>query len=250
MASTTPGLDRATRLALGQIGGVAGFAVFADRFDLTNMAESTVWDGPEDIYTFTDPSINRINRISSSSALDIGQIRIVGLDENWIESVQTRTLDGQNKVVLSPELIRLNFAEAIGTDLVGDVSIYEDTPVVGGVPTDSTKVKGFIDPSNNTTRQAVFSVPFGKKAVFRGAFYGAIPSVQCCLQITTFSRAYNDALKRRQRTPFVFGGTTAFQVIAQTEFSLDSKTDTYVNVYASAPNAAITLEGDWELVSI
>jgi hypothetical protein len=105
----------------------------------------TVWTAGGNETYVTD---NVIEYISSSSALDTQSIKIechtvegTGADQKFTFLVQEVTLDGQNPVALPTPVARVSHAyNSNGTELVGRVTIYENTTVVGGVPSDATKI--------------------------------------------------------------------------------------------------------------
>jgi hypothetical protein len=250
MGSTTPGLDRNSRVALGQIPGVTSTFVIGEIFGLPAFTQFVVWDGPAD-YTFTDPALARVNRISSDSASDVGvQVLVVGLDENWELQSQIVILNGQTKVNLNPELIRVNYAEVLNVDLIGDVYIYEDGPITGGEPDDLTTVKGFIDAANNTTKQAVFSIPVGTKANFKGGSFWTIPGSVCCFRIKAYVQKFGGALIKAFENPIVSDGTTATPFKPEVPVIYPEKSDVYISVQTTTPGNGLTVFNDWELIQV
>jgi hypothetical protein len=84
-------------------------------------------------YTFSTTAA--IDTVSSDNAADTELITIIGLDANYIEVTQSVNLNGQNKVTLATPLLRFNRAlNANGTPFLGNVYIYEDGAITGGVP--------------------------------------------------------------------------------------------------------------------
>jgi hypothetical protein len=244
----TDGYERSTRLALGRIRGVESVQVRGFRYNLPGFAEAYIWDGPTLQYTFSDPLTGQIDTVSSSSILDVAKdIRIIGLDNNWNNTVQTVALNGQNKVALSTFLIRINQIIAL-SDLIGDLYVYENTAITGGVPNDLSKVKGFIGAGNNISQTAIFTVPAGFIGVFKTAAYGLIPSAQCCTSFINAIRTYGFAELRLTRFPLVQGGTTLTLQTPKTSFAVPEKTDLYVLATTSTPDAAVSVVADWEIV--
>lgn len=105
----------------------------------------TVWDvGGHETYA----TANVIDSISSSSALDNQEVYLechtvtgTGTDQQFTFLSQTVTLNGQNRVLLPTPVARVSLAyNNNGTDLAGAVYVYENTAIVGGVPSDLTKV--------------------------------------------------------------------------------------------------------------
>jgi len=250
MGSTTDAIDRIGRIALDQLRGIKSIQVRGQRYNISGFTEATVWDGPEDIYTFTDPTTDRIDTASSSSAADVGKnVQIEGLDENWNTVTQVVTLSGRAKVLLGTELIRINQIIAF-TDLIGDLYVYEDTAILNGVPIDGSKIKGYIDAGNNITQMAVYTIPSGFKGIFKTAAYGLVPSAQCCSAFINASRTYGFAEIRFTRFPLVEGGTTLTLQTPKTSFSVPEKTDVYMLVETSTPGAGVMVVSDWELIKV
>lgn len=118
---------------------------FGRNVDLDTGVRETVWSvGGNETYVST----NIIDTISSSSASDTQEIVIEGhtvsgsgTNQIFTFVIQTATLNGQNKVTLATPLARVSRAyDNSSSALVGDVYVYEDTTITGGVPTDTTKV--------------------------------------------------------------------------------------------------------------
>lgn len=133
---------------------------FGKSGDLTANVLQTVWTvGGNETYV-TD---NTIEYISSSSALDNQTIKLechtvsgTGTDAKFTFLVQEVTLNGQTPVALTTPVARVSHAyNANGTELVGRVTVYENTTVVGGVPSDATKIH--------------IDIPQGLQGSFKGA---------------------------------------------------------------------------------
>lgn len=251
MANTTESLDRLGRIATNQIRGVKNIPVVSERYDLTAFTEQTLWIGPVENYTFTDPSSARINRISSSSALDVGiQIFVNGLDENWQEVTQVVTLNGQNKVDLNPELIRIQPGCQAFQDLNGDVYIYEDGTITNGIPDNLNTVKGYIESDQNIMKGIIYSVPVGHIAFPRGFDFGSIPSATCCLRFINFANYFSGVTQRAYSTPLIAGGTTFINVFPEAVYPFPQKTDLQTKVRPSTPGSAGTIVATFEQVQI
>ena len=129
-----------------------------------------VWDGvANDIAGKVNP-YNWIEggpvflQISSTSIADVGvQVSGEGLDENWQRATGTATLNGQTPVEVSAQRNRIHIVwvsgpvAAVGTIYISDLG----TPVVAGVPTDSTKIRAIVHPHAQQTQMAVYTVPDG-----------------------------------------------------------------------------------------
>jgi len=112
---------------------------------LSTGSLQTVWTvGGNETYV----SANTIDSISSSSVNDQEEIYIeghtvtgTGVDQKFTFVSQTVTLNGQTRVALPIPLARVSMAyNNNGTLLVGRVVVYENTAIVGGIPTDPSKI--------------------------------------------------------------------------------------------------------------
>jgi hypothetical protein len=132
----------------------------------------TVWDGADDsdigqmVYQYS--STADIDRISSSSASDTFNVKITGLDTNYDLVTQTITLTGQTSASLTTSLIRIfRMENDNSSDNVGHIYCFVNSATTNGVPNDSTKVRAVIQPGNNQTLMAVYTVPAGYTAYMR-----------------------------------------------------------------------------------
>lgn len=104
----------------------------------------TVWEyGGDETYCTT----NAIDTISSSDAADTAVIYVeghtvsdTGADSQFTFVTQTATLNGQNKVVLGTALARVSRAYVQSGTIAGDIYVYEDDTLSGGVPTTAANV--------------------------------------------------------------------------------------------------------------
>ena len=152
---------------------------FGRSAELGTTALETVWTvGGDEVYV-TD---NTISYISSSSASDTQQITIEGhtVDANgdFTFLVQTVTLDGQNAVALDTDVARVSRAyNSDSTELVGRVVVYENAVVVGGIPTDTTKIH--IDIPQGFQQSFKAATTFSNEDYYlMTGFYGAVSAKQ------------------------------------------------------------------------
>jgi hypothetical protein len=102
----------------------------------------TVWTvGGNETYV----SANTIDSISSSSTLDVQDVYLechtVDENGNFTFLSQVVTLNGRNRVALPVPVARVSLAyNNSGTNLVGRVTVYENTALNNGVPADVTKI--------------------------------------------------------------------------------------------------------------
>lgn len=118
---------------------------FGKSADLSTNGLQTVWTvGGNEVYV----SDNTIAYVSSSDATDVQEVTIeghtvtgTGFDQEFTFVVQNVTLNGQTPVALATPLARTSrMYNNNGQELVGRVVVYENTTVVGGVPSDATKI--------------------------------------------------------------------------------------------------------------
>lgn len=144
----------------------------APDFD-TADGEVTVWDGAEDgttweLMNYVFSTTADIDSISSSSASDTQKIVIEGLDSDWNLVSQTITLNGQTRVALTTNLIRVFRAfNDNSVNLVGHVFVYVNGAITGGIPDTNADIRAIIDPDNQQTEMAVYTIPNDKRAYIR-----------------------------------------------------------------------------------
>ena len=143
-----------------------GVNKFGQNLDIDASVQEMVWTtgGFE-----TLPTTNAIDSLSSSSASDTMDVVIIGHtvsgtgeDAVYTEVVQTATVSGQSKVTLATPLARVERAyNDSGTQVVGNITIYEDTAISGGVPTDDTKIHIEVGTAEQSYKAAL-TVPDGE----------------------------------------------------------------------------------------
>lgn len=152
----------------GIIPGHSIFSKFAENPSIQIANPADIWDFPSvDSYTFSTTAA--IDSISSDNAGDSILIVVIGLDADFKRVNQTATLTGQTRVALGTPLIRVfRMFNGNGTDLLGNVYLYENTAISGGVPTDSTKVRCFIAIGEGQSLLGVLTIPAKTTGYFLG----------------------------------------------------------------------------------
>ena len=143
----------------------------APDFDATD-GDVTVWDGADDgttwenmVYDYSTSA--DIQYISSTDAGDTQTIEVQGLDSDYNIVTQTKDLTGQTSATLDTPLIRVfRMKNNNSTDLAGHVFCSTSTAGAGGVPT-AANVRAIIQPGNNQTLMAVYTIPAGKTGYMR-----------------------------------------------------------------------------------
>ncbi len=125
--------------------------------DTGSDPETVRFMGGTEVY----PTANTIDRISSSNAGDNQTVRIIGVeifagsgqDVQFRRVRQNVTLNGQTPVALPTPLARVSRVWNLGsTNNAGDVYVFTDGPVTGGVP--------------NTADDVFIMMPFGTNSSF------------------------------------------------------------------------------------
>lgn len=135
-----------------------GLNKFGQNVDVDTALETVWYPGGNEVYATS----NVINTISSTVAGDLVPMTVeghtisgTGVDAQFTFVVQTATLNGQNKVVLTTPVARVSRFYNNGTvDITGDIYVYEDDTVVGGVPQTPAKIHGQIPAGQQQTFKA------------------------------------------------------------------------------------------------
>jgi len=162
-------------IAKGDVVGTTFIHKFgaAPDFDVSDGFVS-VWDGAEDavvwekmVYTYSATA--DIDSISSENNGDTQDIEIQGLDTNYDLVTQTITLTGQTPANLTTNLIRVFRLRDVGaTDNAGHVFCYVSGGTVTlGVPQVAADIRAIIQPGNNQTLMALYTVPNGHTGYMR-----------------------------------------------------------------------------------
>lgn len=107
-------------------------------------ARATLWEVDQINETYNGDNVNDIDSIASSNAADVGQVIVieghVEVDFKLTFVVQTATLNGQNRVVLDTPLHTTDraYVQDGSLPVAGDVHIFADVALTGGVPSDLT----------------------------------------------------------------------------------------------------------------
>lgn len=154
-------------IARGKIQGWNPVEKFGKRESLPNGSWADLLQGGFDLtYLETAEALF----ISSSDAGDDQEIEVVGLDENFELQTETVTLAGQTKTEIGSGLTWLRVFRAKNkgaSDLAGNVWIYADDTVTGGVPQTDSKKQLFVGPDNQSNHVA-FTVPANHTAYLTG----------------------------------------------------------------------------------
>jgi len=163
---------------------------FAPDFD-TGDNEITIWDGADDgnadkmVYTYSTTA--DITDIVSSSASDTFEVEVQGLDTDYNQVTQTKTLTGTTSVALDTALIRVfRMKNNSGTTAVGKIQCG-----VGSTTTSfsTANLRAEIAIGREQTLMSIYTVPNGKTAYMTGwYFYTAGTSRSADYNITVMAR--------------------------------------------------------------
>jgi hypothetical protein len=235
-------------IAEGNVSGKSFIHKFgnAPDFDTTDSV-ITIWDGADDaaidqmnyVYSTTD----NIDSISSSSAADTQDIEISGLDINYEEVTQTITLTGQALVALPTSLLRVfRMANVSASDNLGHIYCYVNGTITGGVPDVSSDVRAVMQPLNNQTLMALYTVPLNKTAYLRDWFAStAGGNKNSAYVIDLRSRFVNGVFQLKHRSSLSDSGTSYIQHKYDEPEVFTEKTDIEMRVESIASPAAVEI---------
>lgn len=191
-------------------------ATFGDRVSVDRKAKSLIKFGKSGSLSTNRETVwalggmetyaqdNVIDSISSSSALDNQEIYLechtvtgTGEDQQFSFLTQTVTLNGQQRVALHTPVSRVSVAyNNNGTELAGRVYVYENTPLVGGVPSDLTKVHDYIPQGFQQSFKAATTFSNSDYYILTGGF-GSVSNKQAAavdfyLEIRTAGKIFRE----------------------------------------------------------
>ena len=157
--------DYLSAVAQGRVIGAEFIKKFGQGSHDDGDALRPIWSGSQ-VYPYMSTAGTLY--ISSSSASDTEDITVIGLDANWNQQTATQTIAGQTKTEIGSgkTWIRVyRVYNSNGTDLVGDVYVYQDDTVTDGVPdTPVTTLMAKVNIGEGQTQMAMMPVPAGKVA--------------------------------------------------------------------------------------
>ena len=229
-------------IARGRIAGVSSIHKYGRTDDLALNTESVVWSysGTQVGYAFSATA--DIDTISSSSAADTQDVVIQGLDTNWEQVEQTATLNGQSKVVLTTPLIRVFRAyNDNSTNFTGNIYVYPDTAITGGVPNDTTKVRLHI-PSGliNQTLTTVYSVPARKTAYLYDITTSTNNKVAASVAILFKVRLFGKVFRVKDSRSVNSTGSSSHHESQVVPEVIPEKSDIYITANSGTINAQIS----------
>lgn len=240
----TTDAENGLAIAKGEVAGTSFIHKFgnAPDFDTTDN-EVDIWDGADDSdinqmsYQFSTSA--DIDSISSSDASDTQDIEIQGLDEDYNLVTQTITLNGQNRVALTTNLIRVfRLKNVNSTNLADNVYCFVNTTLSSGVPVDTTKVRAMIHSENNQTEMAVYTIPAGKTGYMRdwyAATSGASKNSNFIIKLK--ARPFSKVFQLKHKSALSDNGTSSYQHKYEEPEKFTEKTDIIMSAQMLAVGA-------------
>ena len=155
---------------------------FGKSAELAANTIETVWSyGGHEVYV----QDNLIDSIVSSNVADNEEIYLechtvegTGTDQKFTFMTQTVSLNGRTRVPLPTPVARVSKAyNNNGTELLGAVYVYQDTPLTNGVPTDRTKVHEHIPQGFQQSFKGATTFSDGDYYILTGGF-GSVSNKQ------------------------------------------------------------------------
>ena len=246
-------------IAQGNVTGVSFIHKFgnAPNFDSSDN-EVTIWDGADDgtawekmKYTFS--TIADIDSLSSNNAADTQNIEVQGLDANYDIVIQSIQLNGQNRVALTTNLIRIYRMKNISSsDLNGHVFCFVNGTLSGGVPTNVDNIMAIIRPENNQTEMAVYTVPSGKTGYLRSWYVStAGASKDSNYIIRLKARPEGQVFQLKHKSSISDSGTSYIQHEYVEPSRFEGKTDIIMTVDMTALGATgASISGGFDIVLV
>jgi len=225
----------------------------APNFDIGDLF-ATVWDGadngdiaePRYIYSTTAD----IDSLSSAAAGDTQDIEIQGLDADYNLVIQTIALNGQNRVALTTNLIRVfRMKNVDNTDLTDHCYVFVNTALLGGVPIDTTKVRAMIHDENNQTEMAVYTIPAGKTGYLRDWYASTAGAKKDSAHtILVKARPFGQVFQLKHKSNITVTGTSYIQHRYMEPKKFTEKTD--IEMQADTDQDAAGVSGGFDIVLI
>jgi hypothetical protein len=143
----------------------------APDFD-TSDATVTIWDGANDgntdqmVYQYSTTA--DIDSITSEDNGDDQVFEVQGLDANYAPVTQNATVVGSGYVALGSPLMRVFRIKNLGaTNNAGHVNVYVSGATTDGRPDTAADVRAVMQPLNNQTLMAVYTIPSGTTGYMR-----------------------------------------------------------------------------------
>lgn len=225
----------------GYLKGFEAYRAFGLQDSCAIGEDNYLWEGRTE---YVYPTTNEKMYINSTSASDLGEIKIYGLYEengDWIEKTVYITLNGTSLVTNTDmdfiRIFSMDYLSTNGSNNIGEISLYNSNTT-----TDLTTLKAKINIGKNRTNMAQFTVP-SNKVGFIYRFYRSV-------------RRNQDADFDYQIRPFQSGFRTiglasSYQNSSQEDVSFEPippKTDIQINV--TTENNNTEARGSFHLIVV
>ena len=244
-ARETKSVDVYLEIAKGNVPGHTFIHKFgaAPDFDTGDNAV-TVWDGADDgnidamVYTYSASA--DIDTISSSNNGDTQDIEIQGLDNNFDLVIQTKTITGQTEATLATPLRRVfRMKNVNSSDNAGHIYLFTGGGSSSGVPSVAANVRAIIQPGNNQTLMAIYTVPNGKTAYMDVHWSGLEGAAKASpIDIHLIARPESQVFQLKWDGALHEGGTSHMITNYKVPEKFDAKTD--IEITANIVDAGVT----------
>lgn len=224
-------------------------------FDVSDGFVS-VWDGADDgginqmKYVYSEGTAN-INTFSSNNAVDTQSIEVQGLDSNYDLQTETIVLNGTSTVASVTNFQRVFRMKNVDTtDNAGSIYCFtHDTAVVAGVPATSANVRAIMQPGNNQTLMAIYTIPNGYTGYMRDWYAstaGAKRDSQHTIQVR--ARPQGQVFQLKHESNISVNGTSYIQHEYTEPEKFSEKTD--IEVRADTDTDIAGVSGGFDIVLV
>lgn len=206
----------------------------------------TIWS-EGGLYTFLTDAVSMT--LSSSNANDAGggtgaQVcTVYGLDKNYKEVVKTLTLNGQNAVTLSPDLLRVNriIVNRAGSTGYNEGKIYVGTGnVTTGKP---ATVHASVEVSKNQTLVGMWTVPAGYDAYIENVYFSVGGGFE--MEVELYIGEHNETMALK------FGATiTSDTMYHKFSYPLKVSQKSDIELRASVLSGGVHVDGGFEVLMV
>ena len=216
-----------------------------------------IWDGANDggidemQYTYSTTAA--IDSVSTDEAGATQEVEVQGLDSDYGVVTQTVTLNGHQRVALSTPLIRTFRMKNVSvTDFAATVVAYENTAIVDGIPSDTTKIRAVVDNVNNQTLMALYTIPAGKTGYMRSFFAGSAGASKTTdYVIDLFARPFGQVFQLKHRSSLVETGTSHWNHVYSEPEVFKEKTDIVMRTSTTeSPITAASVAAGFDIVLV
>lgn len=231
----------------------------APDFDFADN-EVSIWDGADDGTTWEKMVYNYstsadIISLSSDNTNDDQDYEVQGLDTDFNMVTQTITANGLVRVLIPTALIRVFRVKNVGTtDNAGHIFVFKGTAVggtVAGVPSTVADIRAIIQPGNNQTLMAIYTIPNGKTGYltdFYMASAGASKNIAYIVKL--WVRTDGGVFQLKHQTSVDDSGTSYAKQEYQIPPVYSAKTDLAITVQCGAAATAASFSAGFNIILV